>query len=111
MSLRVAIPLFDDITPDGVVSLGRSFGLIAADRGIKTSGAYRVVRHPLYAGYLLGYLGYLGVYPSLWNCVITVGTAVALNWRAHVEERFLARDGAYRDYLGRVRWRFLPSIY
>ena len=99
------------ITLAGVVSLGRSFGLIAADRGIKTSGAYRVVRHPLYAGYLLGYLGYLGVYPSLWNCAITVGTAVALNWRAHVEERFLARDRAYRAYLRRVRWRFLPSLY
>ena len=99
------------ITMAGVLSLGRSFGLIAADRGIKTSGVYRVVRHPLYAGYLLGYLGYLGVYPNLWNCVITVGTAVALNWRALVEERFLARDPAYRDYLRRVRWRFLPSVY
>src|SRR5437867_613532 len=99
------------ITLAGVFSLGRSFGLIAADRGIKTHGVYRLVRHPLYAGYLLGYLGYLGVYPSLWNCVLTVGTAVALNCRALVEERFLARDPAYREYLRRVRWRFLPSVY
>jgi len=99
------------ITLAGVLSLGRSFGLVAADRGIKTNGVYRVVRHPLYAGYLLGYLGYLGVYPTIWNCVITVGTAAALNCRALVEERFLARDPAYRDYLRRVRWRFLPSVY
>src|SRR5438876_11765314 len=99
------------ITLAGVLSLGRSFGLIAADRGIKTHGVYRVVRHPLYAGYLLGYLGYLGVYPTLWNCVLTVATAVALNCRAVVEERFLARDPAYREYLRRVRWRFLPSVY
>jgi len=30
----------------GKVSLGRSFGLVAADRGIVSEGPYRIVRHP-----------------------------------------------------------------
>ena len=32
------------------VILGRSFGLIPANRGIKLAGPYRIVRHPMYAG-------------------------------------------------------------
>src|ERR1700682_5194874 len=35
------------------LTLRRSFGIIAANRGVMTSGPYRVVRHPMYAAYLL----------------------------------------------------------
>ena len=40
------------------VILGRSFGLIAANRGIKVAGPYRVVRHPIYAGYTIIHVGF-----------------------------------------------------
>jgi protein-S-isoprenylcysteine O-methyltransferase Ste14 len=33
-----------------VLSLNRSIGIVAANRGVKTSGSYAWVRHPLYAG-------------------------------------------------------------
>src|SRR5689334_14354326 len=33
------------------LSLRRSFGLVPANRGIKVEGPYRVIRHPMYAGY------------------------------------------------------------
>src|SRR5690242_17603923 len=35
------------------VVLGRSFGVIAANRGVKRVGPYRFVRHPMYAGYTI----------------------------------------------------------
>ena len=35
------------------LSLARSFGVVAANRGVKTSGFYGVVRHPMYLGYFL----------------------------------------------------------
>ena len=38
-------------------------------------------------------------------------TLVALNARAIVEERFLARDSLYRDYLERTPWRFVPYVH
>ena len=34
----------------GKISIGRSFGLIPANRGIVSSGLYRLVRHPIYLG-------------------------------------------------------------
>jgi protein-S-isoprenylcysteine O-methyltransferase Ste14 len=40
-------------------SLGRCFGLSAEARGLVTSGAYRLVRHPLYLGETVGAAGIL----------------------------------------------------
>ena len=85
--------------------------MVAADRGIKTAGVYGIVRHPMYAAYTISYVGYIASYPSLRNCLITAITLVAMNVRAIVEERFLVRDPAYRDYLDRVRWRLAPYLY
>jgi len=99
------------LTVTGLLFLGRSIGVVAADRGIKMEGIYRVVRHPMYAGYSLSYLGYVLSYPSARNCLITAVTLVALNGRAVVEERFLARSPFYRDYLRRVPWRLVPYVY
>jgi protein-S-isoprenylcysteine O-methyltransferase Ste14 len=84
---------------------------VAANRGIKTSGLYRLVRHPAYAGYLLGYTGYVLCYPTMGNALIAVATLLALNARAIVEERFLLRDQSYRAYLRGTRWRFMPYVY
>jgi protein-S-isoprenylcysteine O-methyltransferase Ste14/uncharacterized membrane protein (UPF0127 family) len=94
-----------------IVSLGRSFAVVAGNRGIKTAGVYRFVRHPIYAAYIVSYLGYVASFPTLWNCLITAVTVAALYARAIVEERFLAQDAAYRDYLHRVRARFVPYLY
>ena len=91
--------------------LGRSIGVVAADRGVQTAGVYRVVRHPMYASALASYVGYVFSYPSLWNAAVAMTTLLAFVVRATVEERFLLREPAYRDYLARVRWRFVPFVY
>ena len=95
----------------GAASLGRSIGIVAADRGVKTHGLYRVVRHPMYAAYLLSYVGYVAVYPSAFNMLIVTTTAMLFHLRAVAEERLLARDPSYRAYLAAVRWRFVPAVY
>ncbi len=51
-------------------SLGRSFGLLPANRGVVVRGAYRWVRHPIYAGYLFIHLGFLAVNFGLRNLVV-----------------------------------------
>jgi len=94
-----------------VLSLGRSIGVVAANRGVKAGGLYRVVRHPLYAAQMLGSIGYAASYPTAWNILITLASVVTLNVRAIVEERLLGSDPSYRDYLGRTRWRLIPFVY
>jgi protein-S-isoprenylcysteine O-methyltransferase Ste14 len=95
----------------GKMSLGRSFGLTPANRGVVCSGLYRFVRHPIYLGYLFTHVGFALANASGWNLVVLAVSDVALMLRARCEERTLAADAAYRDYLQQVRWRILPRVY
>ena len=95
----------------GKLFLRRSFGIAPANRGIKTGGMYRFVRHPIYAGYLLAHIGALLLIPSLWNLAI-----YAISWAAQIprimaEERLLSLDADYRDYMGKTRWRLIPGLF
>jgi protein-S-isoprenylcysteine O-methyltransferase Ste14 len=93
------------------MSLGRSFGLMPANRGVVSSGLYRLVRHPIYMGYLITHIGFLAAHPTVWNAITLAIADVALLIRARVEEHTLAQDPAYRDYQTRVRWRVLPGVF
>jgi protein-S-isoprenylcysteine O-methyltransferase Ste14 len=95
----------------GLLSLGRSIGIVATNRGVKTAGMYRVVRHPMYVAYMLTYCGYILSFPSWRNGIIVITTVAALVARAIVEERLLANDPTYSDYTRQVRWRFVPLVY
>ena len=94
-----------------LLSIGRSIAVVPANRGIKTSGAYRVVRHPIYAAYTLTFAGYVMCEPTLRNAAVGVTTLLLLAVRAVFEERFLLRDAEYLAYAERVRWRMLPGIF
>jgi protein-S-isoprenylcysteine O-methyltransferase Ste14 len=95
----------------GLLSLNRSIGIVAANRGVKTGGAYRVVRHPMYAGHFVCLLGYVCTYPSLRNAAIVAATACALLARIAAEERVLRASKVYRWYARRVRYRLVPRLY
>jgi protein-S-isoprenylcysteine O-methyltransferase Ste14 len=95
----------------GKVSLGRSFGLMPANRGIVSTGLYRIVRHPIYMGYLLSHVAFVAANPTLWNVTLLLTADVALLARAVCEEATLARDQDYRAYQQLVRWRVLPGVF
>jgi protein-S-isoprenylcysteine O-methyltransferase Ste14 len=95
----------------GKLSLGRSFGLMPANRGIVSTGLYRLVRHPIYMGYLITHVGFMIANPSPWNLMMIVTADMALMIRAVREERVLARDAAYRDYQQKVRFRVVPGLF
>ena len=93
------------------LSLRRSFGIAPANRGIKSDGLYRFVRHPMYAGYLAVHVGVLILMPSLFNLVL-----YAIGWWAQIlrlraEEGLLSGDPAYVAFMGKVRWRLVPGVF
>ena len=93
------------------VALGRSFGFAAADRGLVTRGPYAVVRHPIYASYLLLQIGYLLQSISVRNALVLVLAAGCNVGRAVAEDRVLATNVAYNRYRNQVRWRLLPGVW
>jgi len=93
-----------------VLSLGRSFGLVPANRGIKVGGMYAYIRHPLYGTQLLFYCSFLLGNWSPRNAVILAAVFIGMNLRARAEERLLAKDEEYQTYLGQVRFRFIPGV-
>lgn len=95
----------------GLLSLNRSFGLVAARRQIKTRGLYGVVRHPLYASYLLSYSGYILTNTSLQNVLLCLLATGLLLCRLLREERFLARDADYLAYMQQVPYRLIPLLF
>ncbi len=92
-------------------ALGRSFGFAPADRGIKRRGPYALVRHPIYASYLLLVGGYVLQSQSWRNALVAVVIWGSDIGRARAEERHLRGSGPYAEYRNRVRWRFIPRIW
>lgn len=95
----------------GKLSLGRSFGVVPANRGVVCGGVYRFVRHPIYAGYLVTHGAFLFSHLSVWNAVVLLAGDGMLLVRAAYEERTLIQDPAYVQYRSKVRWRVVPGVY
>ena len=91
-------------------SLNRSIGFVAANRGIKTNGMYRFVRHPLYFAYTIAFFGFLLNHFTIWNLCIYMAMVLALYLRTYCEEQVLREDAEYQQYAKRVRWRLLPFV-
>ncbi len=93
------------------LALGRSFGIVPANRGVVIAGLYKVVRHPIYAGYLIAHISFAIAHPLVWNAVIIAVTDVALIARALREEEVLKADREYEAYCRRVAWHVVPGVF
>ena len=90
--------------------LNRSFGVVAANRGVKRGGPYRLVRHPMYLGYFATQLGFLLSSFSAQNLLLYLIAWMFQLLRIVEEERFLSMDPAYRAYQSKVRYRLFPGL-
>lgn len=94
-----------------LLNLGRSFGILIALREVKTGGLYSVVRHPMYGTDILLRIGFLISHFNYFTAVVFILSTGCYLYRAVLEERFLSREEAYRDYMKKVKYRFLPWIF
>jgi len=87
---------------------------IAKDRGhsVATSGPYRYVRHPGYAGIIAFDLAMPLILGALWSLIPAALTVCLAIVRSALEDRALQDklDG-YKDYAQRVRYRLLPGVW
>jgi protein-S-isoprenylcysteine O-methyltransferase Ste14 len=81
------------------------------EQALQVGGVYRIVRHPLYCGWIIAVLGHPHMTGDrLAFAAITIFyLVVAVPW----EERSLTESfgEAYREYARQVRWRVMPFIY
>jgi protein-S-isoprenylcysteine O-methyltransferase Ste14 len=95
----------------GKLTLGRSFGIVPANRGVIVRGPYAWVRHPIYTGYVISHLAFLAANATIENATLIVVADTALVIRALCEERLLGNDEAYQAYCRRVGWHLVPRVY
>ena len=87
---------------------------IQRERGqtVVTTGPYSYVRHPMYAGGILMFLGIPLLLGSAYGLALVPVWIVLLSLRIPIEERMLKEKLAgYEEYARRVRYRLVPGIW
>lgn len=94
-----------------LATLGKSFSILPASRGLVRSGAYRIVRHPAYAGELIMTWAAVFTRWNSWSVFLAAAALLTTAVRILAEENFLCDSREYRRYVGSVRWRLLPYVW
>jgi protein-S-isoprenylcysteine O-methyltransferase Ste14 len=70
------------------------------------------VRHPMYLGACLMFLGGPLLLGSAWDIPVAAALIFLIARRIHEEENLLARElEGYESYSDRVRYRLVPGIW
>jgi protein-S-isoprenylcysteine O-methyltransferase Ste14 len=76
------------------------------------TGAYRRIRHPMYLGIILAFLGIPVALGSWWAMIPSIVIVGLFVYRTHREDLMLIHGlNGYADYAERVRYRLLPGIW
>jgi protein-S-isoprenylcysteine O-methyltransferase Ste14 len=79
---------------------------------VVSTGAYAIVRHPLYSGALLFLLFTPLALGSCWTLLVLIPVIPVLAWRLLDEERFLQQNlPGYAEYCRATRFRLIPWIW
>jgi protein-S-isoprenylcysteine O-methyltransferase Ste14 len=87
---------------------------VQTERGhaVVSTGPYRIVRHPGYAGWMLSNLAAVIMLGSVWALLPAIIAAVALVARTALEDRTLREElPGYEEYAKRVHHRLVPGIW
>ena len=95
----------------GLLHLRRNLSIIPEARRLVTTGPYRLIRHPLYAGEMLAAVSLMLARPALWPLVALAPYFAVQLLRAHYEEQLLSRTfPQYLEYRQHT-WRLVPLVW
>jgi protein-S-isoprenylcysteine O-methyltransferase Ste14 len=121
---QVATPVV--VLGDGLVAAGLLVAFLAfranpfaastvtveAEQTVISTGPYAFVRHPLYSGGLLMFLGAPLALGSWWGLVFYLPILVLIIFRLLDEETYLSTHlPGYRAYCAKVTYRLVPAIW
>ncbi len=124
----IEFPLWLNVTGFILTSVGYAFAswalvenrffysvvCVQTERGhvVCDSGPYRFVRHPGYAGNILGLFGIVLALGSIWSLIPAFVASIITVTRTALEDQTLQSElPGYRDYARHVRYRLIPAIY
>ena len=87
---------------------------VQEERGqvVITTGAYRFVRHPMYAATLVFFVGTPLLLGAWYGDLPSPIVAIVLAWRAFLEEKTLQKDlQGYDEYMTRPKYRLIPFVW
>jgi len=89
-------------------ALGEAFAVSPGDRGLTERGPYRLIRHPMYAGEIAAFAGWLLERPSAEGAALLAASVLLAVLRIRWEEEVIE---GYAGYARRVRWRLVPFVW
>ena len=92
-------------------TLSRAAAKPIALSSVVDTGAYSLVRHPMYAGRAVLYAAFLLSNYNVQNALILVSVYAAQIYRIVTEENHLMKDSSYRSYAQKVRYRLIIGVY
>ena len=85
---------------------------VAEGQTVVSTGPYAIVRHPMYSGAILVFIGMPLALGSWWGLFFVPLFIAGFAWRLLDEEKFLrANLPGYAEYMRKVRYRLLPHIW
>jgi protein-S-isoprenylcysteine O-methyltransferase Ste14 len=85
---------------------------VETQQPVISTGAYALVRHPMYAAALPMFIFTPLALGSYWGLLVVVVMTPALIWRLLDEEHYLARNlPGYTAYCARTRTRLIPFVW
>src|SRR5260370_11405908 len=110
-SCAVILELFGVVLSQvGRLYLGRSFGLLPANRGVVTTGPFRLMRHPIYLGWFILTVGYVMAYPNVLNALAVVFAFPFILGRIQLVKQFLFVDPSYCPYAWPISYFLVHSL-
>jgi len=77
-----------------------------------TTGPYKIIRHPGYAGAIVSILAYPFILGSWWGLVLSGILTIMIIIRTKLEDRMLQKElPDYTDYAKQVKYRLIPHVW